>query len=51
LTSPTAPLKAVPFDIGVNLKPAKAMGMRTIAVNSPGQALGKLGGGLGLQFG
>lgn len=29
-------------DLGINLKPAKAMGMRTIKVSTPAQALGEL---------
>ena len=38
-----APAEAVFLDdLGVNLKPARAMGMRTIKVNSPAQALREL---------
>ncbi len=38
-------------DLGVNLKPARAMGMTTIKVVTPAQALGELGEVLGLDFG
>ena len=34
-------------DLGINLKPAREMGMATIKVESPGQALGALEGLLG----
>ena len=34
-------------DLGINLKPAKAMGMRTIKVTSEAQLLEELGGLLG----
>ena len=37
-------------DLGINLKPAKAMGMRTIKVVSPDQALGELQEIVGLQL-
>ena len=37
-------------DLGVNLKPARAMGMTTIKVDSPGQALTELGGVLGIAL-
>lgn len=37
-------------DLGVNLKPARAMGMTTIKVTSPSQALADLGACLGLEF-
>jgi putative hydrolase of the HAD superfamily len=37
-------------DLGVNLKPARAMGMRTIKVTDPGQALEELGTLTGLPF-
>jgi putative hydrolase of the HAD superfamily len=38
-----APAEAVFLDdLGVNLKPARAMGMRTIKVGSPKQALREL---------
>jgi len=37
-------------DLGVNLKPARAMGMATIKVTSPGEALGELEGMLGVQL-
>ena len=35
-------------DLGVNLKPARAMGMRTIKVDEPGAALAELERVLGL---
>ena len=38
-------------DLGVNLKPARALGMHTIKVSDPGQALHKLGEVLGITFG
>ena len=38
-------------DLGVNLKPAKAMGMRTIKVFSPEQAISELEENLGMQLG
>ncbi len=38
-------------DLGINLKPAAAMGMTTIKVVSAGQALAELSTALGLQFG
>lgn len=37
-------------DLGINLKPAAAMGMRTIKVGDPAVALAELSGHLGLQF-
>lgn len=37
-------------DLGINLKPAAAMGMRTIKVGDPAIALNELSGHLGLQF-
>ncbi len=37
-------------DLGINLKPARAMGMFTIKVTEPGQALEELGALLGLSF-
>jgi putative hydrolase of the HAD superfamily len=37
-------------DLGVNLKPAAAMGMRTIKVGDPAIALQELSDHLGLQF-
>jgi len=37
-------------DLGVNLKPARAMGMTTIKVLDPGDALTELGGHLGLDL-
>ena len=37
-------------DLGVNLKPAKAMGMRTIKVFSPEQAISELEENLGIQL-
>jgi putative hydrolase of the HAD superfamily len=37
-------------DLGINLKPAKAMGMTTIKVVSPDQALGELSQVLGLEL-
>ncbi len=36
-------------DLGINLKPARAMGMRTIKVESAAQALGELQGLLGIS--
>jgi putative hydrolase of the HAD superfamily len=38
-------------DLGVNLKPARALGMRTIKVTDPDEALDELGRLLGLSFG
>jgi putative hydrolase of the HAD superfamily len=38
-------------DLGVNLKPARALGMHTIKVADPEAALRELGGILGLSFG
>jgi putative hydrolase of the HAD superfamily len=38
-------------DLGINLKPAAAMGMTTIKVVSAGQALAELSAVLGLDFG
>ena len=38
-------------DLGINLKPAAAMGMRTIKVGDPSAALAELSRHLGLQFG
>lgn len=38
-------------DLGINLKPAAAMGMRTIKVGDPAAALAELSGHLDLQFG
>lgn len=38
-------------DLGINLKPAAAMGMRTIKVTDPDQALEELGQLLGIRFG
>ncbi|MFM9131539.1 MAG: HAD-IA family hydrolase [Actinomycetota bacterium] len=38
-------------DLGINLKPAAAMGMRTIKVGDPAVALAELSGHLDLQFG
>ena len=38
-------------DLGVNLKPARALGMRTIKVTDPEEALAELGHLLGLSFG
>lgn len=37
-------------DLGINLKPARAMGMTTIKVLNEGQALAELGGHLGESF-
>lgn len=37
-------------DLGINLKPAKALGMTTIKVVEPGQALGELEGVLGMTL-
>jgi putative hydrolase of the HAD superfamily len=37
-------------DLGINLKPAASMGMRTIKVGDPSQALRELSDHLGLQF-
>jgi putative hydrolase of the HAD superfamily len=37
-------------DLGVNLKPARAMGMHTIKVTDPDQALAELGALVGLTF-
>ncbi len=38
-------------DLGINLKPAAAMGMRTIKVGDPSAALAELSDHLGLRFG
>jgi putative hydrolase of the HAD superfamily len=38
-------------DLGINLKPARAMGMTTIKVTDPGVALAELGAVLGLDLG
>ena len=38
-------------DLGINLKPAAAMGMRTIKVTDPDRALEELGEILGIRFG
>ncbi len=38
-------------DLGVNLKPARALGMHTIKVSNPEQALRELGEVLGMSFG
>jgi len=47
-----APERAVFLDdIGANLKPARALGMHTIKVESPEQALAELGRALGLALG
>lgn len=46
-----APAEAVFLDdLGVNLKPAAAMGMRTIKVDHPGAALAELGAIIGMDF-
>jgi len=46
-----APAEAVFLDdLGINLKPAAAMGMRTIKVEDPDQALAELGAIIGLEF-
>jgi putative hydrolase of the HAD superfamily len=37
-------------DLGINLKPAKAMGMRTIKVDNAAQALGELEEILGIKL-
>jgi putative hydrolase of the HAD superfamily len=37
-------------DLGINLKPARAMGMATIKVESPAQALTELGSLLGIAL-
>jgi putative hydrolase of the HAD superfamily len=37
-------------DLGVNLKPARAMGMTTIKVGDPAVALAELGSLLGLEL-
>jgi putative hydrolase of the HAD superfamily len=37
-------------DLGINLKPARAMGMRTIKVESADQALGELQALLGMPL-
>ena len=37
-------------DLGINLKPARAMGMTTIKVDSAGQALTELGTVLGIAL-
>jgi putative hydrolase of the HAD superfamily len=38
-------------DLGINLKPARAMGMTTIKVSDPGDALRELSAATGLTFG
>lgn len=38
-------------DLGINLKPAAAMGMRTVKVGDPAKALDELSAHLGLSFG
>jgi putative hydrolase of the HAD superfamily len=38
-------------DLGVNLKPARALGIHTIKVTDPDEALGELGQLLGMSFG
>ena len=38
-------------DLGINLKPARAMGMTTIKVSDPGVALRELSAATGLSFG
>ena len=38
-------------DLGINLKPAAAMGMRTVKVGEPGTALAELSSILGLPLG
>lgn len=46
-----APAEAVFLDdLGVNLKPARAMGMATIKVTNPVEALGELEGMIGVQL-
>jgi putative hydrolase of the HAD superfamily len=46
-----APMEAVFLDdLGVNLKPARALGMHTIKVSDPDEALTELGELLGLDF-
>lgn len=46
-----APTEAVFLDdLGVNLKPAAAMGMRTIKVDHPDAALAELGAIIGMEF-
>lgn len=46
-----APHEAVFLDdLGINLKPAAAMGMRTIKVTDPDAALRELGGIIGMEF-
>ena len=37
-------------DLGINLKPAKAMGMTTIKVGDPGQAIAELARVLGIPL-
>ncbi len=37
-------------DLGINLKPARAMGMRTIKVADPRDAIAELGDALGIDF-
>jgi putative hydrolase of the HAD superfamily len=37
-------------DLGINLKPARAMGMHTIKVTDPGEALAELSAATGLVF-
>jgi putative hydrolase of the HAD superfamily len=37
-------------DLGVNLKPARAMGMKTIKVSSASQAIGELEAAIGLPL-
>jgi len=47
-----APDEAVYLDdLGINLKPARAMGMQTIKVTSWEEALSELSAVTGLQFG
>ena len=46
-----APAEAVFLDdLGINLKPAAAMGMRTIKVEDPDKALAELSAIIGLEF-
>ena len=47
----TAPECVFLDDLGINLKPAKAMGMTTIKVTEPGQAIAELASVLGLPLG
>jgi putative hydrolase of the HAD superfamily len=37
-------------DLGINLKPARELGMRTIKVGDPAVALNELSAHIGLQF-